>query len=302
MKTSIVFIWLTALTGCVDSYEVELPSESARIVIDALVSDVPGETYINIGWSMAVNGTCKNQFGGSVKCEPVTSTGPYKVKGTVTLKENQGQRKVQLPLLMDDKEGMIELKSDFTGNPGNTYDLEVDIEYDGVREFYSSTATMAATPVITDITYEIRNGDVGKDDNFVPLISFTEPNGENFYLFQLCWLEGTRVYCENGRAWTYSIIADTFLPAQVVDLSVDDGASVAKYSEFFPRVAPGSGARVRMFSVDKTTYFFYKALIDQFNNDGGAYSPTPAMPEGNISGGGIGIFRAVQESSADVYY
>jgi len=52
-------------------------------------------------------------------------------------------------------------------------------------------------------------------------------------------------------------------------------------------------------------YDFYKSLIDQFGNDGGAYSPTPATAKtakGNISGNGIGLLRALEDSSASVYY
>lgn len=40
----------------------------------------------------------------------------------------------------------------------------------------------------------------------------------------------------------------------------------------------------------------------QFNNDGGAHTPTPAMPKGNISGNGIRLFRALEKPSASVYY
>jgi hypothetical protein len=57
-----------------------------------------------------------------------------------------------------------------------------------------------------------------------------------------------------------------------------------------------------MYSVDRKTYHFYKALIDQFNNDGGAFSPTPATPDGNISGNAIGIFRALEKKTAEVTY
>jgi hypothetical protein len=57
-----------------------------------------------------------------------------------------------------------------------------------------------------------------------------------------------------------------------------------------------------MYSVTKEIYEFYKALLNQFNNDGGAYAPTPTQPQGNITGGAIGLFRAYDESSAEVYF
>jgi hypothetical protein len=302
MKKNVCLIFLVAMWACIDTYNIELPSEPPRIVIDAVVSDITGESYINISWSSAVNSSCKGYFGDDVSCEPATFKGPYKVIGIASIIEDNGARTVQVPFKMDDKEGMILLKPALTGTPGSSYTLEVDIDYNGTKEFYSASSKMMATPLITDITYEIRNGDVGKEDNFVPLISFTDPSDENFYLFQLCRIIGNQMYCKSSRVWNYSIIADTFLPSSVKNLSVDDGASVAKYAEFFPPPELRNGAKVKMYSVDKVTYYFYKSLIDQFNNDGGAYSPTPAMPKGNISGNSIGLFRAVQESSASVYY
>jgi hypothetical protein len=104
------------------------------------------------------------------------------------------------------------------------------------------------------------------------------------------------------RVWSYSLIQDTFLPEEVTGLSIDDGASIAKYAEFYPTPDPNYGAEVKMHSVDAVTYYFYKALIDQFNNDGGAYTPTPATPKGNITGDAVGLFRALHKSSASVFY
>ena len=92
------------------------------------------------------------------------------------------------------------------------------------------------------------------------------------------------------------------MPESVKGLSIDNGATVAKYAQFYPSPGAGVGVIVKMYSIDKLTYFYYKNLLDQFTNDGGAYSPMPSSPKGNISGDALGIFRALQESSATVYY
>jgi hypothetical protein len=85
-------------------------------------------------------------------------------------------------------------------------------------------------------------------------------------------------------------------------LSVDDGASIVKYAQFYPSPEFDSEVLVRMFSIDKATFDFYKSLLYQFNNDGGAFSPTPAAQRGNTSNGGIGLFRALDESTATVFF
>lgn len=83
---------------------------------------------------------------------------------------------------------------------------------------------------------------------------------------------------------------------------MDDGATVAKYANFYPHASRGEEVEVQMFSVDEITYKFYKSLLSQFNNDGGAYYPSPSSPPGNISNGAIGLFRATQLSYARVLY
>lgn len=302
MKNVLTIAFLFVWGGCIDEYQIDLPSEPPRIVIDGLISNRQGESYVSIGWSTVANFSCKDALGHNVRCEPGTYSGPYKVNGLVRITENSGARTIELPFRMNDKEGIILVQPEITGIPGYEYELEVEIDYGGAKEYYSASTEMLPTPEITDITYEIRKGDVGKSDDLVPLISFNDPGEENFYLFQLCRIDLVRAYCGNSRAWNYSIIADTFLPSVVQGLSIDDGASIAKYAEFYPDPEVDAGAQVRMYSVDQLTYEFYRSLINQFGNDGGAYSPVPAMPEGNISGGGIGLFRALEESSASVYY
>jgi hypothetical protein len=293
---------LIGLSGCIDEQPVDLKSDPSRLVVDALISNKTASSYVAVGWSGPANETCTDEFGNIIGCGPVVQNGPYNINGVVRITEIETGTTVEMPFKMNDKAGMVQLAPDIQGQRGLTYSLEIRFDYNGIAESYSSTTTMLPTPVITDIGYEIRRGDVGKSDNLVPLISFTDPAEENFYLFQLCSVYFNTISCGNSRVWSYSLIADTFLPSQVRGLSIDDGASIAKYAEFYPSPQPNAGALVRMYSVDRITYDFYRSLIGQFNNDGGAYSPTPATPRGNISGNAVGLFRAVEESSAIVYF
>lgn len=297
-----IFPAVAILSGCLGEQQIDLPSGDPRIVVDGLITNREGESYIIIGWSDPVAGSCQDIYGDVTTCIPRSFEGPYNVTGLVRIIENGSEIKSEISLQMDEKKGMVLLKPDFVSTTGYQYRLEIEIVYNGITEFYSASTTMLSTPTISNISYEIRKGDIGKNDNMVPLISFVDPIDRNFYLFQLCGIYHNSITCGNSRVWSYSLIADTFLPADVDRLSIDDGVSIAKYAEFYPTPEPGAGVQVKMYSVDQVTYSFYKSLIDQFNNDGGAYSPTPATPKGNISGEGIGIFRAVEESSAIVYY
>ena len=74
-------------------------------------------------------------------------------------------------------------------------------------------------------------------------------------------------------------------------LKVSRGAT-PRGIDFYPVYWEGDSTYLALSSLTKESYNYYKALLDQFENDGGAYKPTPASPQGNISNGGLGLFRA----------
>jgi hypothetical protein len=297
-----------ASQGCIDEMSLELPFEEPLLMADIFVSSDAEESSITIGWTSSLDAACYEPgdfgMGYFFSCPPDTSKGPYEVTGRISIKEETG-KSYEYEIHMADKKSYINIKPAIAGTPGLKYSMDIEINYQGDVSTYHAETEMLATPVIEKTSYEIRKGDVGKSDDFVPLIYFHEPQEmRNYYLFKLCaaHLGSGDVYCGTNRVWPYSIIKDDFLPSYVNGLSIDDGGSVAKYGEWYPSLYyPGDGIQVTMYSVTKATYDFYKASLDQFNNDGGAYSPTPATPPGNISGGAIGLFRALHRSSGTVY-
>lgn len=90
--------------------------------------------------------------------------------------------------------------------------------------------------------------------------------------------------------WDFSVLSDTFLEPYVSGLNVSLGANPRGIE--YPIYWEGASIYIGLSSLTKESYNYYKALLDQFDNNGGAYKPTPASPPGNISNGGLGLFRA----------
>ncbi len=61
--------------------------------------------------------------------------------------------------------------------------------------------------------------------------------------------------------------------------------------QLLDRYAPGDTALVEMFSISRTAYVFYSDLINVLSNDGGMFSPIPADPRSNLTGGALGLFQ-----------
>jgi Domain of unknown function (DUF4249) len=299
----IAFLFISLMWGCIDSTEIKIPTPTPILTIDALISDQPSQSLIRLGWSFQLGEPCV-EYGSFIgPCSIDDSTGSFKVEGTLTITDLDSPNNYSTSFHMKDKTGLIEIYPDFTGEVLHRYRLEINILYEGQTNTYSSETRMNQTPVISDIGYVIRKGDVGKNDNYVPLISFTDlvPEKENYYLFKMCIGSGVDTSCGNDRVWPYSIISDKFLATTITALSIDDGASIAKYAEWYPPFSPGDALQVKMYSITKETFEFYKALLAQFDNDGGGYRPTPSTPPGNIAGDAIGLFRATSESFAIIY-
>jgi hypothetical protein len=295
-------------TGCIEFLEVDLPGEEPRLIIEALLSDRESFSKISIGWGYASGTLCGSNDPFADECEADMVSPNPKVRGIVKIAEENGSEFVY-NFQMADRQGYARLpiSNSLTGEPGKRYTMDVEITYQGKTTVYHAESMMRTTPSISSITYEIRKGEIGKSDDFVPLISFNEPSASReYYLFTLCSFFSNAAIpsaeCSgNSRVWNYSVLPDTFLPANVINLSIDNGATVAKYADFYPAAEPGyTIAEVHMYSIDKVTYEFYKSLLDQFNDDGGAYSPSPGTPVGNFNNGAIGIFSAIQLSYARV--
>jgi len=291
--------------ACIDQVPLDFPvDESRTLVVDALISDYPEESLITIGWTFPSDVKCVYNSDGlfPVPCEVDNSGGPYSVTGKVILSDETGHQH-EYPIRMKNRVGFIRIEPAIAGTPGVKYFMDIEINYNQKTSLYHAETRMIKTPPISWVSYVIRTGQLFKEDAFVPLISFHEPQHvDNYYLFFLCELsrKSTTDYCSAGITVS-SVIQDDFLPEYVEGLSVDDGASILKYRDFYPHVTDGVGARVTMSSVTRETYEFYKASLDQFYNDGGAYSPTPSTPGGNISGGAIGLFRAQDSSVGEIY-
>ena len=60
----------------------------------------------------------------------------------------------------------------------------------------------------------------------------------------------------------------------------------------YPIYMEGDSVYVALSSLTQNAYEFYKILLQQFKNDGGAYQPAPGSPPTNMSNGALGYFRA----------
>ena len=207
------------------------------------------------------------------------------------------------------------------GVMGNNYTLKV--EYQGNE--YTATDYMCYGTVIDSVSVEpigrfMYDKPDGWEGFLVPCLYFAEPQDEvNFYMFRefgymfsvpdfkrpakdLIILGGDRYGggSTNRGDWYISVVSDRFMPPYVYQYKMSDGDySYKGYNGTDMGFAFGdwdNGGLVNMYCISEPVYRYYTALSKQFYDDGGAFSPAPASPPTNISGGVQGCFSAASIS------
>lgn len=292
------FIYGSALLfflGCVEPFDLELDKVKARLVVQGLIENNAGPHYIRL---------TKSNPGLNIE-----DHGPIVVEdATVIITDDFGQTETLDLIPKKDELDPYDTKyqkfggfyktSNFIGVEGRTYSIKITtIE----GKIYTASDYMQPISKIDSIKFQKVMGDIGKDDYYVPSLYFKDPqeNEENRYLVQLNEEENVKV--GHGGSWNdlweFAILSDKYFQPGKTGVSIDNGAGPRDWG--WHNYMLGDLAYIRMNSLSDQSYNYYKFLLEQFQQDGGAYKPSPASPPTNISNGGLGFFRASAVAEAE---
>ncbi len=296
----LIFFIFLFIIGCVEEYDLGFNKNDYSVVINGLITNEEGPYYVRLTKSSPDFTFNESNYYFIDGADPIKDA-------LIIITDNTGNidtlitspRTVTYYDYQYDSDGNIidstayeELyphSSDFgyyqttklQGKVGNTYYLYVRCENNEFEaECYMPGIPQIDSMKVEEIIVKEADGTTG----WVPIIYFSEPQNEkNYYLFDI----GTCNSC-----WTFSIIDDRFLDPYVNGLNVDDGEHPDWWRVNYPYGSPFGEITVTMASLTEKGYNYYRGLINQFNNDGGVYTPSPTSPRTNISNGGLGFFRA----------
>lgn len=306
-------LFLVLFSGCIEEYDLNLDKVDSRLVVEGLITNHSGPYYIRLTESHT------GKF-----IEPnYSSTDSAKaiMNALIIVSDNVNQIDTLIPIVVNIDEyrydyrfGYYKFLYDNTGNiidtlwledpaefrhdrgyyktksligvPGRTYYLKVLLE----GKEYQASAFMPPVPDIDSVGYIKKVSEKDGQEYYIPLLYFSEPQGvENYYLIQLNNEIFSRIYAANFL-WQFSILSDEFLKPYVNGLNISLGATPRSFE--YPIYSEGDSIYVALSSLTQNAYQFYKALLQQFTNEGGAYQPSPGSPPTNISNGALGYFRA----------
>jgi hypothetical protein len=299
-----IFIYGSALLfflGCVEPFDLELDKVKARLVVQGLIENNAGPHYIRLTKSNPGLKVIENNDSGYIdNFFNIIEDAIIVEDATVIITDDFGQTET-LELIPKKDEldpydntfqefGGFYKTSNFIGIEGRTYSIKITtIE----GEIYTASDYMHPISKIDSIKFQRVMGDIGKDDDYVPMLYFKDPqeNEENRYLVQYNKEEDMKiVYGGWDDLWEFAILSDKYFQPGKTGVSIDNGVGPRDWSWY--RTWPGDLVYIRMNSLSDQSYNYYKFLLEQFQQDGGAYKPSPASPPTNISNGGLGFFRA----------
>ena len=299
-------VLITTLTGCVEEYDLNIAEMPPRIVVDGFISNEAEPYYIRLteshnGKIYPSDNYWKDNLK-AVKDALVIISDNVNQIDTLVLIDNLEDYEYDWNLYMyykpvyDDFGNAVDTiwwsdPVDFSfdkgyyktttlvGIPGRTYSLK--IIYKG--EEYRAEAYMPPVPDIDSVGYIMQELKPGVK-NYFPTVYFSEPQEtKDYYLIQQRYGE----YWANDMTtflYTSSILSDEFLKPYIDGLAI---GTLGWYGH-----SDTIMYYVRLSSLTKEGYLFYKAIMQQYESDGGTFQPAPASPPTNISNGGLGFFRA----------
>ena len=260
------------LISCDEPITLDLNQTPSRLVIEGQVTDVPGRQFVRVTRSL--------DFYQSGNAERIADA-----QVTITADTGEKIQFIHNPGGSDDSVGYYIPAGNYVGEIGREYTMTVLIN----GATYTATDKLFRVTKFDSIGYQpnrFRERDEPSDGKVEELLMYAkEPQEtEDNYLFKF-YRNDSLIYTNETDVYIFNDYG--------IGERIDGVASPVYY-------APGDKARVEMYSITRDGFLFYNDLSTIMNSDGGMFSPPPANPRTNITGGAFGFFQVSSMTSAEV--
>lgn len=265
IKPVLSLLGYMALVSCEEVIDLDLGKNEPRIVIEGTVTTDQGPYTVKINQSV--------DYGELNEFPPVSGA-------TVSVKDDQGATAT----VVEVDEGIYSVQ-DIQGQNGRSYTIEVS--YNG--ETYQASSLLPPTDIpIQSLEYTFEEETLFIDEGYYLTAYFADPIEETNYYRLRIFVNGEVYYFERDdnrvRDDNFWLINDKFFNGKLMDF------------EFPHTLKAGDKVDVELHQVDRTTFDYYRTLVDLMGVGGVA----PANPLSNWSNGALGYFGAISVSYASM--
>jgi len=250
---------LLIFSSCEETIILDTDQVETRTIIEAVVTDLPNRQYVRL----------------------TTTADFYSEEEYPTISDAE--------VNVTDGNGIVHHYSESAEQPGYYYP---DVDYQGEANveyslnvningaiFTASDILLPVTP-IDSLSVRLDEDEMSDPEDegrfYKPLLYAKEPQDEeNYYLWR--FYKNGEIYNDDGDYVTMS--NDVAIGENI------DGVEAPFY------YAEGDVARVEMISLTRDCFVFYSDLTNLVFSDGGIFTPQPANPRSNITGGALGVFQ-----------
>lgn len=278
-QTALLALSALLVTACDEEYKMDDLQTQSTVVIEGLVTNLPGRQFVKISRS--------GDFYATGKTERITNA-------TVQITDNAGNTYIYAhnPNGHADSVGYYKPVVPYVGQVGRTYNLTVVA--DGAT--YTASDEMFHINPIDELEFEVDQDQVDDpiDEDFPNriyevLMTVEEPQDtRDYYLFRT-YRNGERIWSESSEEDPEIYVTDDVLVGgEIKDISIPG---------YFEN---GELAGAEIYSLSRPVFIFYRDLSKILANDGGMFDPPPANPRSNISNNALGVFQASAISYREV--
>jgi hypothetical protein len=264
MRALIIYILLAVVFfSCDEPFVLDPDQAQSQIVIEGLVTDIPGKQAVKISMT--------GDF---------YSTGPTArvTDATVAVTDDLGNTVnfVHNPHAHPDSAGIYLPEVAFTGEIGRTYSLKVEAH----GQTYQAHDKLVKVIPVDSLTYRINEDEQANPDNEgkiyeIKMYAREDQSTHNFYLFK--FYQNDSLVFDSESDIYYS---DDELLAENID-----GIPAPVYYRY------NDSVKMEIYSMSREAYVYYNDLSTLLNNDSGMFGPIPASPRTNLSNNALGLFQ-----------
>ena len=267
-----IFVLCFLLSSCEETINLNLKDHAGQVVIEGLVSTIPGKQYVKVTQSTGFYDQGQS---------------PRVTNAIVLVQDDLGNVHSfqHNPRQHVDSAGYYIPMDGLTGQVGRTYSLTVTAG----EKIYTAQDRLFNIIAIDSLKTRVNSTEekepqtVGKFTE-VLLYAHENPNEVNYYLFKFYRNDSLKYYYDTDIYYS----DDKYIAE-----NIDGIASPVFYGR-------NDLARVEMYSISQQAYTFYSDLSLLMNSDGGLFSQPPARPRNNLSNGAWGFFQASAISSFEI--
>ena len=269
---------LAIISACTERIDITTDNATPRLAITGYITTENGPHKVQVSRTVGYFGSEKPM-----------------VYANATVKINN------VDLEYDQTDGYYKTDKDFVGIPGETYKLEVWVDFngDGTDEYYTASTTMPALVQLDSMSLRPMRANRPEGPPWVPFVHFMDVPGPNFYGAHL-YINKFQ-YSSDLTRYFLNFFDDKAAEGQYINFPILEywiREEIHWINDEIIILRPGDTITIELNLLSPEYFEFLRTAKEELNGGNPLFAGPPANIPGNISGNILGVFGSYTVSRA----